>query len=101
MVEQKELNCQKAVGMVLDGKYQPAYYSIGKYREDALCLQQESNGKWSTYIGFRRQRKLPEVYDNVVDACLSLIRRLSKGNDEETLELSDNFLNLIIRDQIA
>ena len=101
MVEQKALNCQKAVAIVLNGKYQPAYYSIGRYREDALCLQQEADGKWSTYVGFRRGKKFTETYDNIVDACLGLIKRLSKGDSKTAMELSDCFLNLIVKDQIA
>ena len=81
----------KAVDDTLNGNFYEVYYSVAGYGEDAICLQKDISGRWVTYIGFRHQRKETEDYDNIVDACLGLIRRLSEDYGGDYGTLSNNF----------
>lgn len=100
MVAAKEQSCKLALKEVLSSEFPDYYYSIDAgYSDDAVVLQQNNN-EWDVYNGFRNQKKNVCHFDNVVDGCLEVIKRLS--SDESILKkLRNAFFELIIVDKIA
>lgn len=100
MVAAKEQSCKLALKEVLSSEFPNYYYSIDNgYSDDAVILQQ-SNNEWDVYNGFRNQKKDICHFDNIVDACLEVIKRLS-SSDSVLKKLRNAFYDLIIVDKIA
>ncbi len=79
---------------VLETEFPPTEYYIGGYADDAVCIQAKNN-KWIVYTGFRGQMVDVKEYVNLFEACVMVISRLSRSN-EERQELADRFYNLIM-----
>jgi hypothetical protein len=100
MVNQKEMTCQEALKKVLEGEFQRAHYSVGVYKEDAICLQKDGCN-WVLYYGFRGMRDNSVSYGNVVEACLAMIRKLCRKNVEMADRLCSGFLDMVLVESIA
>lgn len=100
MVEEKEVVCQRALEKALSEEFPKSNYSVNGYKEEAICLQKQRDSVWIVYVGIRNNKEECEKYDNVVEACLGMIRKICCGNDL-TKDLSNSFLNMIVTDQIA
>ena len=81
MVEAKEVVCQRALEKTLSEEFPKSNYSVDGYQEEAICLQRQGASGWIVYAGIRNNKEECETYDNVVEACLGMIRKICCGND--------------------
>lgn len=51
------------------------FYSLGKYKEEALCLEQ-NGGMWIIYEGERGNKYNPRKYQSEYEACLAFLDRI-------------------------
>ncbi len=96
MVKEQEEICRKAIIDIISNEYPVADFSFAGYKEDAVCFQQIDNG-WGVYIGYRAKKDRLNVYPNIVDACLQMIRIMTAGNKEKEECLDDLFFSRIIK----
>ena len=50
-------------------------YSLGKYKEEALCLEKTQNA-WIIYEGERGNRYNLENYENETGACIAFLEKI-------------------------
>lgn len=89
-----EKTCLNAVDAVLRDYVPSTCYSIGSAKESAACIEKENSG-WVVYDYERGNRFDINSYDNIVEACLDLIRRV--GGKAQSAKLIDIFLSDVIR----
>ena len=94
MVGGYEKICLNAVDAVLQKYTHTTWYSIGRAKESAACIEEEDHG-WVVYDYERGNRFDINSYDNIVEACLDLIRRV--GGKAQSAKLIDIFLSDVIR----
>ena len=100
MVEQKELVCRKALEYVLNTEFSDGMFSLDGYDEESVCLKKEGT-VWEVYVGFRGQKKELTEYDNIISACLGMIKMLTPHDEALRRKLDNLFVNSIITDKIA
>jgi len=93
-----ERTCLSALGAVLKEHVPATWYSIGAAKESAACMEEEPPG-WVVYDYERGNRFGIDRCDNVVEACLDLIRRV--GGKAQSAKLIDVFLTDVIRGGLA
>ncbi len=94
MVREKELTCQKALEDVLKAEFPQCEYSVGGYKEGAICLQREGGG-WRVYNGYRNAQDNLSLHADIVDACLDMMGRLSAGDDRTFQRLEGSFFGVM------
>ncbi|MCR4656255.1 MAG: hypothetical protein K5770_08525 [Lachnospiraceae bacterium] len=94
----KEERCIEALKEVCTGRFNDDEYSLDGPKESAVCLEKVA-GEWSVYEKEKNSRNDSYLYDNIVEACLDLLRRLSVAKDYK--ELKDAFFDRIIVQKIA
>ncbi len=72
MVKEKEIICQEALQKILESEIPKAHFAIGKYKEDAICLQW-SGKAWEVYYSFRNMHDQNAFYGTIIEACLGMI----------------------------
>lgn len=92
---EREIVCLTALESVLNKEFPSRCYALGKYSEDAVCLEQTGSSKWDVYYGLRNTKDQLATFNNVVSACLELIHKLC-DNDETEAILGNAFLDQII-----
>lgn len=60
----------------------PQLYSIGKYLEEAVCLEKSTEG-WMVYEGERGRKYNIKIYSNGQNACFDIISRIATSDEEE------------------
>lgn len=65
------------------------WFSLGGYQEEAVCLE-KNNANWIVYDGERGNQNHLESINNIEDACLVLISRLSESDEIEE-RITDRF----------
>ena len=96
MVKEQEELCQKSLSFLLANEFPAANYAIGRYQEDAICLQKNPDTKWEVYTGYRNQHKNSVKHANVVEACLDMMNRLCIGDELTLYTLKDAFFDSIV-----
>ncbi|MBO4373469.1 MAG: hypothetical protein J5829_00010 [Lachnospiraceae bacterium] len=89
----KEESCVRALQEICSEHFNEDEYSLGGPKECAVCLEKVSN-EWSVYEKEKNSRNDSYLYDNIVEACLDLLRRLSLANEYKALK--DAFFERII-----
>ena len=89
----KEESCIKALSEICSKHFRKDEYSINGPGECAVCLEKVS-GEWSVYEKEKNSRNDSFLYDNIVEACLDFLRRLSPAADYKALK--DAFFEKII-----
>ncbi len=97
MVKEKEMMCQEALANVLNSGFSHGVFSIG-YDDDAVCLEKDNNS-WEVYIGYRGIKRERLVFDNIIEACIGVIKLLTPANENLRAKLNDAFANSIISPQ--
>lgn len=93
MTKEKEQICLEAVSQVLRDNFGEGYFSIGRPKECAACLERSADG-WKVCCVERGNEFDVKIHHNVVDACADLIVRIGINDDPE--DLIDQFYSLII-----
>ncbi len=94
----KEANCLEALREVCSEHFEEDEYSLGGPKESAVCLEKVSN-EWSVYEKEKNSRNDTYLYDNIVEACLDMLRRLSLASDYKAIK--DAFFDRIIGQKSA
>ncbi len=89
----KEENCLKALQEICSNNFNEDEYSLNGSSENAVCLEKTVNG-WTVYEKEKNSRNDSFLYDNIVEACLDFLRRLSMKKDYKVLK--DDFFDRII-----
>lgn len=89
----KEENCLKALQEICSNNFNEDEYSLNGSAENAVCLEKTVNG-WTVYEKEKNSRNDSFLYDNIVEACLDFLRRLSMKKDYKALK--DDFFDRII-----
>lgn len=73
----------KCLQMALDKNNIPSsYYNFMQYADEAICIDKCMN-EWSVYDGERGNKYNLKKYDNVFEACMEFIMRISEDSNEE------------------
>lgn len=100
MVKEKEMICKNVLERVLKTEFSSNMFSLDGYAEDSVCLNKEDSA-WEVYIGTRGNKNELEQYDNIISACLAVIKLLTPCNESLRAGLNDMFANAMIPDKIA
>lgn len=92
MSKEYEKVCLNALNTVLKEYVPTTWYSVGGAKESAACLEEE--GGWIVYDFERGNRFSISKHDNIIEACLDLVRRV--GGKEQAARLIDDFLSMVI-----
>ena len=95
MTDEQEGICIEALRWTLSKEFPVSNYSIGRYKEDAVCIQ-KSEQSWMVYVGYRNTKDNLTEHPNVVEACIGMIKVVSGGNKKRSDNLIDDFLSMII-----
>ncbi len=76
MDEAKSRKCIDILNAVLKDNVRNGTYYIGSYSEGAVCLEPNENN-WIVYYGERNQKSDLCSYDNVLEASIKLIDKIS------------------------
>lgn len=98
MTVSKEEICLAALSDICRSNFEQDEYSLHGAKESAVCIEKGAQG-WSVYESERNSRNDTRLYDNIVEAGLDLLRRLSDSVNYNNLK--DLFLDTIIGQQIA
>jgi hypothetical protein len=66
-----------------------SYYCLNGYQEEAACITKQEN-KWIVFEGERAIKYNIKQFENIKDACIDIIKRIAKSNDDY-LYLKENF----------
>lgn len=89
----KEENCIKALQEICSDNFREDEYCLDGSAESAVCLEKTADG-WKVYEKEKNSQNDSFLYDNIVEACLDFLRRLSMAKDYRTLK--DVFFDRII-----
>ncbi len=95
-----EMIYQKSLSEILSAEFSCATYSLGKYLDDAVCLE-KAGDSWEVYTGYRGRKNELSVYDNIVGACLGVIEKLTVANEGLRRKLNNQFADTLVCDKIA
>ena len=98
MTLSKEELCISALDKICKSNFEPDEFSLHGPKESAVCMEKTTDG-WSVYESERNSHNDMHLYDNIVEAGLDLLRRLSTSVNYNNLK--DAFLEAIIGQQIA
>lgn len=97
MSENKENVCLKALEDMLKQSFDKDEYSLGDVKESAVCLVK--NGKsWEVFEKEKNSRNDLASYNNIVEACIEMIRRMYLSRSEKYIE---EFLEHIVVEKTA
>ena len=83
----------KALQEICSDNFKDDEYSLNGSAESAVCIEKTTDG-WTVYEKEKNSRNDTFLYDNIVEACLDFLRRLSMEKDYRTLK--DVFFDRII-----
>ena len=89
----KEESCIRALQDICSKHFREDEYSLDGPKESAVCLEKVSN-EWNVYEKEKTSRNDSYLYDNIVEACLDLLRRLCLASEYKSLK--DTFFESII-----
>ena len=89
----QEEYCKDVLKDICSEHFKEDEYSLDGPKECAVCLEKVSN-EWSVYEKEKNSRNDSYLYDNIVEACLDLLRRLSLASEYKALK--DAFFERII-----
>ncbi|MBQ9503375.1 MAG: hypothetical protein IJU93_00020 [Lachnospiraceae bacterium] len=89
----KEENCMKALQEICSDNFNDDEYSLNGSAESAVCLEKTTDG-WMVYEKEKNSKNDTFFYDNIVEACLDFLRRLSMEKNYRALK--DVFFDRII-----
>ena len=89
----KEKVCLKALQQICEANFPQDEYSLNGAKECAVCLEKTING-WTVYEKEKNSRNDTYLYDNVIDASMDLLKRLSTASKYS--ELKNIYYNAII-----
>lgn len=75
-------DCLNSLKTSLKGIIRNDFYSVGKYKEEAACIENDDAG-WIVYEGERGQRHNARKYMDGSEACHDLISRVSESDEQE------------------
>lgn len=85
--------CINTLNEVLENNGLRGYYSLHGYAEQACCLEKHDN-TWEVFGGERGNHYDSTIYNDVLGACMEMLRRLATHRDLEILE--NQFVELLI-----
>lgn len=91
----KESICLEGLDKILASEFPVNYYSLDGYSEEAVCLQKVDDSHWEVYVGIRNQHDDAIVYDDIIDACLGVIKKMVAGNLYEEQRLCNSFFDIM------
>ena len=94
----QEEYCKDVLKDICSEHFKEDEYSFDGPKECAVCLEKVSN-EWSVYEKEKNSRNDSYLYDNIVEACLDLLRRLSLASEYKALK--DAFFERIIIEKSA
>lgn len=98
MTVSKEELCLSALDRICKTNFDQDEFCLQGSKECAVCMEKTSEG-WSVYESECNSRNDMHLYDNIVEAGLDMLRRLSTSVNYNNLK--DAFLDAIIGQQIA
>ena len=94
----KEDICISALYEICANNFSKDEYSLNGPKESAVCLEKVSAG-WNVYEKEKNSRNDTFLFDNVVEACLDFLRRLSSISEYK--QLKETFFDAIIAQKSA
>ena len=98
MDKKQEEVCINAANEVLSSSFSRTCFSTNGAKESAACLEKE-NDSWIVYGYERGNRFSVAVFQNIVDACVELIRRIAINNNYENV--LEKFYAMIVKESVA
>lgn len=96
-MERREQICIDELKKILEC-YDDDEYSLNGKKDSAVCLEHNGN-YWMVYESERNSNRRLKEYNNIVEACLDMIKRMSYGDD--ILIMTNKFLDAIMRIRLA
>lgn len=78
------VDCLNSLKTSLKGIIRNDFYSVGKYKEEAACIENDEAG-WIVYEGERGQRHNVKKYTVDSEACHDLISRVAESDEQEKI----------------
>ena len=94
----KEEFCIAELGKICEGDFKTDKYSLDGPKECAVCIEKSRRG-WGVYEKEKNSYNDSCLFDNVVEACLDFLKRMSPASDYKRLKWE--FLDSIIAQKSA
>ena len=98
MTVTNEERCIKILNEICKEHFDQDEYSLRGPKESAVCLEKTSSG-WNVYENERNSHNDSFLFDNVIEAGLDLLKRLSDTVDYNVLK--NQFFDAILSQRIA
>ena len=96
-MDRREEICLKELKGVL-AEFDSSEYSLNGEKDSAICMER-SDTEWRVYECERAAKRELQIYSNIVEACLDVIKRLACADDLR--RLTNEFLDAIMQIRIA
>ena len=90
----REEYCLQALKEILKYEFPEGRYCLGDYKDDAVCMKMQKDGKWLVFDCFKGKELALAQYNTVLEAAYDMIGRLSPV--DKRVQTTDRYLNLII-----
>lgn len=94
----REEKCIKVIRELFEKMYSEDEYSLNGPKDSAVCIEKVNTG-WVVYECEKSSRRDLKEYNNVVEACLDMIKRMAY--DEQIQKNTDDFLDAIMNISLA
>lgn len=92
----KETVCLSALGKLFLKCFNQDEFSLNGPKECAVCLEKTASG-WQVYEKEKESYNNLIIFDNLIEACLNMIERMTSNN----VELKNIFLDMVISEKIT